>query len=66
MNLSIGASCQEANPVIRVLELSAPPRPQSGERDCRLDQLPKANDLINHDHVMTPLLKKKKTLFGEF
>ena len=51
----MGAGCWETNPVIRGLELSVPPRPWGGERGWKLNQLPKANDLINRDHVMTPL-----------
>ena len=31
-----------------------PPGFQGGEKDCRLNQLPKANELVNPAYVMKP------------
>ena len=51
-HLRMRAGCQESQPLIRGLEFST--SLQEGERGCRLNQLPTADDLINQVYVMKP------------
>ena len=70
-NYGWGLVARRTNWLIRRLEFSVPPPDfWGGKKGLRLNQLPLARDLVNHDYVMKPPLTPQKEGFlgltGEF